>query len=106
MRPWKIIWMTAALWAVFLCLPFAAGAAPVCGEARALTAGLERQFGERVIARMLDRRGALLRILVNPESGSWTMLATAPAGQSCIVGFGEGFEAGRMAQAEPPPAEG
>lgn len=65
---------------------------PNCGPADVILEALSRDHGERQIASFLDQRGTLMRLLVNAETRSWTLLALGPSGQACLIGFGEAFE--------------
>ncbi len=63
-----------------------------CGPESVVVEALRRDYGEGQIASFLDRRGSLMRLLVNPDTRSWTLLALGPAGQACLIGFGDTFE--------------
>lgn len=67
-------------------------AQPQCGPEQAVLSALARDFGESQIASFLDRRGTLMRLMINMETRSWTLVALGPHGQACLVGFGDAFE--------------
>ncbi|MEM1400195.1 MAG: hypothetical protein AAGF58_09955 [Pseudomonadota bacterium] len=98
--------LITAFLAVFLCLalPGRLAAAAACAGTEELVSRLVSQYGERPAAEMVDHRGALIRLLVNPQSGTWTMLATAPVSTrvSCVIGAGEGFVAASQVTAPSP----
>ncbi len=72
--------------------PRAAWSQPViCGERYALLEQLEQKFSERRTAYGLTADGRLVEVFVGP-SGSWTILATAPGGPTCLVSSGAGWQ--------------
>lgn len=51
------------------------------------------QFDEyRTGAGMTSDMAAWLELWVNPETGTFTMMATLPNGQSCLLATGEGWQ--------------
>lgn len=105
--------LTTALGAVFLCagLGFAFGfllpgssaalaAAPQgpTGQTRCDLHGnildyLAERWGEAPVAMGVSNQGGLVEVIVNPKTGSWTIVVTAPGGASCIVSAGQGWRA-------------
>lgn len=89
MRP-----LTAALVAAFLCLapaPSHAQRTP-CGDGDSLIAHLEKEWGEAPAVIALDAAGRLVRILINPQTGTWSLLMTGPGGPTCMVNHGSAWE--------------
>ena len=85
--------LAAALLFVLSSSPARAQGQPgVCGDAGALIAHLEKDWGENVTAIALDAAGRLVRVLHNPETGTWTMLVTAPGGRTCMISHGSDWE--------------
>ncbi len=72
-----------------------------CGDGADIVAHLEKDWGEDPEVLALDASGRMVRILVNPETGTWTMLLTAPNGLTCLVSHGSAWEPN-----QPPPAPG
>lgn len=61
-----------------------------CGDREAMLLILAERFDEAPRAIGLDRTGRVMEI-VAAESGSWTILVTAPNGRSCLVASGTAF---------------
>jgi len=53
---------------------------------------LEQTYGERPVSAGLQSNGQLLQIFVSDAGGSWTAVATSPAGTACIVATGRNWE--------------
>ncbi len=83
--------LTAALAVVLASLPAHAQRAP-CGNGGQISAHLEKDWGERPAALALDAAGRLVTILANPESGTWSLLMTAPGGRTCLIHHGTAWE--------------
>lgn len=64
---------------------------PPCAERNHVAGQLRESFGERMIGSGLAESGILFELYVGP-TGTWTLLATAPTGRSCLVGAGEAWE--------------
>ena len=64
-----------------------------CGDGAALVAHLEKDWGEGPAVVALDAAGRMVRILVNPETGTWSMLVTGPGGPTCMISHGSAWEA-------------
>lgn len=77
---------------------------PPCAARSQVINTLQSHWAEFPIGRGLSTDGRAIEIYVGP-SGSWTIIATTPAGVSCLVVMGEAWErmewhaAGRL----PPP---
>lgn len=72
-------------------LPAHAQTATPCARRAQMVDFLAKNFGERSIGRGVSSEGLLVEIFVGP-SGSWSMILTNPAGVSCLVGSGDGWE--------------
>ena len=91
--------------ALMLALGMAILAAPT-GEAQQL--GVEaripchsydeiaRQLGSRYkespVSLGVQTNGNLLQVFASPESGTWTILSTSPAGTTCVIAAGKSWE--------------
>jgi len=64
---------------------------PPCADRGHVAGQLRETFGERMIGSGLAESGVLIELYVGP-GGSWTLLATAPTGKSCLLGAGEAWE--------------
>lgn len=64
---------------------------PPCADRNHVIGQLHETFGERRIGSGLAESGVLFELYVG-LTGSWTLLATTPAGRSCFVGAGEAWE--------------
>ena len=81
-----------AVFAAALLSPMAQAQPGVCGDAGELIAYLEKDWGENVTAIALDAAGRLVRVLHNPETGTWSMLITVPGGRTCMISHGSDWE--------------
>jgi len=52
---------------------------------------LAKKYQERRVAVGVTSAGGLVEVLTSADGGTWTILVTAPNGQSCIVSAGEGW---------------
>lgn len=52
---------------------------------------LRAEFGEKILGRGVSSDGTLIEIYL-AQSGSFTVVKTTPAGLSCVVDFGEGWQ--------------
>ena len=52
---------------------------------------LRADFGERILGHGVSSDGTLVEIYLAP-SGTFTVIKTTPAGLSCVVDFGEGWQ--------------
>lgn len=64
-----------------------------CGDGAGLIAQLEKEWGEDPAVVALDAAGRMVRVLVNPQTGTWSMLITGPGGPTCLVYHGSNWEA-------------
>jgi hypothetical protein len=81
--------------AVALCAlaPALAGAAE-CVDRTALVDKLSSEFSEAQKAVGLANNGSVVEVFVS-ANGSWTMLTTAPTGESCAIAAGEDWAEAR-----------
>lgn len=100
-----------------LLLPLAAGAAagpasaaeeqgprPLpCTRPDHLAGFLEQAYGERPVAAGLQSNGQLLQVFAasGADGGSWTAVATSPAGTACVVATGRHWEQATAGGGEP-----
>ena len=91
------IFLIAALGAVFSCPAFAQS---LCADRSQLVAELAREFGERQLGVGLVHKGVIVELMVSEQDKTWTLVATAANGVSCIVAAGDHW------QTTPPKAPG
>lgn len=89
---------------VAVCTAFATNptkASQVCGDRAKIVASLSGDYQESRSGIGLASSGAVIELFA-AATGSWTILMTAPGGQTCVVGSGDGWENVR----EPTPVAG
>ena len=69
--------------------PEASAQAAVCQAHDSLARLLEERFAEKPVAAGLGSGGRLIEVFASADSASWTMVATTPAGESCVMAAGE-----------------
>ena len=79
----------------------AATAEQVCAPRDRAVNQLEKQFQENVSGRGLTVNGMRMIELFVSEAGSWTVLASDPAGLSCIIASGESWQGTTKLVGEP-----
>lgn len=72
-----------------------------CADHATMVRLLAERWGESRQAVALDASGALVEVFASEETGSWTIVVTAPAGPSCIYGAGHAFERVEEVPGEP-----
>jgi hypothetical protein len=85
------LWLALAVPSLSAAAQAQAPRGPPCIDRGQAIAHLQAMFGERVIGRGLAEGGFVLELLASP-SGSWTVFATTPQGQSCYVASGQAWE--------------
>ena len=63
-----------------------------CTRLDHLAGFLEQTYGERPVSAGLQANGQLLQIFASGAGGSWTAVATSPAGTACVVATGRRWE--------------
>jgi hypothetical protein len=71
-------------------MPYAVPAMP-CGKRTDVVKMLRDTFGETAIAHGLADTGAVAEIFISSK-GTWTIVATAPDGTTCMVGSGQSWQ--------------
>lgn len=64
---------------------------PPCADRNVIISFLLSHYGERIEARGLSSAGYVVEIYIAPTR-SWTIVATPPAGQSCVLAQGIAWE--------------
>ncbi len=62
-----------------------------CADRDHVASQLRETFGEHMIGSGLAESGVLFELYVG-QTGTWTLLATTPAGKSCLIGAGQAWE--------------
>ncbi|UWQ76814.1 hypothetical protein [Leisingera sp. M658] len=96
----RVLALTAATALVLAVRPDAA-AAQCFNRYDELAAILFEHHGEAPAAEMLAKNGNAIHLFVSPETGTWTISATAPGGAACVLGHGSAFQAIGAAAPEP-----
>jgi len=69
-----------------------AGAAQsACAPRADVLETLRNRYGEAIVAGGVTTKGVLLEVVASNDGGTWTLIATSPAGVSCLVAAGEGW---------------
>lgn len=76
-----------------------ATAEPQCGDREIIAANLAERFGETPIGMGLSVAGEMVEVFASAKTGTWTLIASKPGGQSCLVTHGEGWGLGSSAPA-------
>ena len=72
-------------------VPASAKSQQVCGDRSKIVANLGSDYKEMRSGIGLAASGTVIE-LFTADSGTWTMLMTAPDGRTCVMGSGEGWE--------------
>ena len=83
--------LIAAVLAMFSTPASAHPQAAICQPRAVIIERLENVYGERVIFRGIAPNG-VLEVLANPNTETWTILATKPVTGTCMWASGTGFE--------------
>ena len=62
---------------------------PKCGPREEIVAKLAKDYGEAQTGAGLSRDGVMVEVFASPATGTFTVLASDPSGQSCLVTYGE-----------------
>lgn len=84
--------MRLPLAALAACLAMPALAEPQCAPRDVLTKHLADQFGEGVVSMGVNPQ-AMVEVWANLSTGTWSIMATTPAGLMCFIASGGNFEA-------------
>lgn len=57
-----------------------------------MTTYLADEFAEVPVSHGLQADGKLVQVFASERSGTWSIVATAPGGRSCIVAVGKAWE--------------
>ena len=80
-------------------LTYMAKAEPVCGPTEQVLVALAERYSELSAARGFLGDGSILMVTATADGSSWTLLQITPAGQTCMMAGGTGWE-----MVPPPPA--
>ena len=69
----------------------AAATPSACAPRAAILERLAAKYGEVPIAAGVTDRALLIEVLASGDGASWTIIATSPAGASCLIAAGEGW---------------
>ncbi len=71
----------------------AAQSAPQCGPRATVIATLAETYGETRRGLGLAPNQTVIEVFANDENGSWTITASAPDGQTCLLASGQQYQA-------------
>ncbi len=91
MRP-ALLALAGALVAALVALPAPAAGQAQCWPRAAVVKSLERQYGERPVARGITGIGAVLELFVAPEGRTWTVVINFPNGLACPLATGTAWD--------------
>lgn len=83
--------MKSLITAALLALATGASAQTNCGPHDAVVSRLAEGYGEARVSIALGANGVVVETFANLETGTWTIVVTAPGGPSCLVAAGEAF---------------
>ncbi|GLQ34516.1 hypothetical protein GCM10007939_07990 [Amylibacter marinus] len=63
-----------------------------CAERGEVIANLAKKYGETRQNIGLGRNNGIIETYASEETGTWTILITAPNGQSCLIAAGDHYE--------------
>ena len=82
----KVLLATVA--ALALSASFASAQTPKCAAREAILGALADQYDEDLHGAGLTGESIISELFVNPETGTWTLLASNAAGMSCVISAG------------------
>lgn len=62
---------------------------PKCGPREEIVAKLAHDYGEAQTGAGLSTDGVMVEMYASPKTGTFTVLASDPSGQSCLVTYGQ-----------------
>jgi len=80
----------AAILVMFLVTPVHAKVK--CADRQKVIMKLGEKYREHPVAAGLARSGGITELLISEDGKTWTIIVTMPAGLSCLVSAGEGWE--------------
>jgi hypothetical protein len=69
---------------------------PQCAPREAVLATLGTNYGEGRLAVGIAGQSNMMELFSNSQTGTWTLLATSPDGQTCLIASGSHFETVRQ----------
>ena len=64
----------------------------LCGKREQVVAQLQSAHGEVRMSVGLQRNARIMETYANIETGTWTIIASTPAGVSCLIAAGQSFQ--------------
>ena len=68
-----------------------AGAQAVCGKRTEIVKQLHKKYGETRRSVGLQQGRGVVEVYASEKTGSWTILLTRPAGESCLMAAGQSW---------------
>lgn len=88
----RIFGAVAVALTLMLVIVPAATAQQSCNTHDKLAQVLNGRFAEIPVAAGLESSGRLLQVFASSDGATWTMVATAPDGTSCVLAVGEAWQ--------------
>jgi len=73
-------------------MPVLAQANNNCAERTQIVERLASKYGESRQSIGLGANNSVIEVFASLDTGTWTITVTLPAGQTCILAFGQSFE--------------
>ena len=64
----------------------------ICNSRKAILAILEKDYGEKPVARGVANNGALVERTESKDGKTWTLIVTTPKGITCLLAAGDNWE--------------
>ncbi len=88
----RIFAAVAVALTLMLAIVPAATAQQACNTHDKIARLLQGRFAEAPVAAGLESSGRLLQVFASSDGATWTMVATAPDGTSCVLAVGEAWQ--------------
>lgn len=95
----EVLTLSLGLGAILLTTQALRGQDAGCAQRGVIVERLEQLYGESRQAVGLAGTQGLVEVFASLETGTWTILVTAPSGVACLVAAGDHFE--RLEQVPP-----
>jgi hypothetical protein len=85
---------------ISLFLAFPAWGQAICADRASLLQKLAAEYQEAPIGVGIAHGGSVLELLTSPD-GTWTLMATRPGGQTCLIATGQAWQGARCEPVKP-----
>ena len=84
--------LAALLWSMRPAQPQVMGTAMPCHERAEIARQLGTGYDETPVSLGVQANGDLLEVFSSAQTGTWTIVSTAPSGLACVVAAGDGWQ--------------